>query len=467
MRTIVRNIQVLAIIFVTGMALQPWPAQARPGTPKDLQVFDCSEHIPQGVNDYYNPNRKLYDDPPHPTLCVTLINTATEGVVFEIELKSWAQLLSHQSVGSHCMWEDNYFCTAGYNFQGDFSVHAERSKDNPLWDHEGFKLIGLDFHRQYCIRVRTREVPSALEQKLHINDELSQQPVSLQWTNWTCQVTSAEPVAPPMPPKPTPPHVAVETSKHGDKVFVTWKDALNVGYYSIEGKTSCKGVDMSLVPRDSSQLYEADFTLDVSWANAMDMADNAYNYRVCNHNDSGVACSEWARNTPDIPQCLRQLAQLHAVLESPNEASNVVVRVPDPSVTVPKRAATEILTREERLELARQAGRLHTSNHQPEPPYVQWITGTFDSDFGALTLTPEGGSYTHHDGRISVSSHLGPNMEGSWQESTGTHQCADGLYRGRFRFVFTETGFTGHFGYCDGPTDAGNWNGIRHEEVIH
>lgn len=99
--------------------------------------------------------------------------------------------------------------------------------------------------------------------------------------------------------------------------------------------------------------------------------------------------------------------------------------------------------------------------HLPAPGGSQAMTGTFDSDFGVLTLSANAGSYAYHDGRVSITALSGAAMDGTWEESSGSHRCADGRYRGRFHFDFSGNGFTGRFGYCDDQPGAGRWNGTR------
>jgi hypothetical protein len=89
------------------------------------------------------------------------------------------------------------------------------------------------------------------------------------------------------------------------------------------------------------------------------------------------------------------------------------------------------------------------------------ITGTFDTDFGVLTLTARDGSYTVNNGHVTIEHIYGDFMDGTWSQSTSAQQCSDGTYRGRFHFKFTNDGFAGSYGYCDGPINAGRWNGTR------
>ena len=90
------------------------------------------------------------------------------------------------------------------------------------------------------------------------------------------------------------------------------------------------------------------------------------------------------------------------------------------------------------------------------------MTGTFDSGGGLLKLTPAGGTYEYANGRLAVDKIDGTVMEGVWTQDSSGQQCKDGGYHGRFRLTFTETGFTGLFGYCDEPPAAqGGFYGTR------
>ena len=89
------------------------------------------------------------------------------------------------------------------------------------------------------------------------------------------------------------------------------------------------------------------------------------------------------------------------------------------------------------------------------------MSGTFNSTFGTLTLSPGGGTYDYQGGQVQVSAVSGGIMEGIWTQTRSGRQCPDGRYYGRFRFEFTTTGFTGSYGYCDDPPGAGAWNGTR------
>jgi hypothetical protein len=89
------------------------------------------------------------------------------------------------------------------------------------------------------------------------------------------------------------------------------------------------------------------------------------------------------------------------------------------------------------------------------------MTGTFDTDFGVLVLTSRDGMYSVSNGRVTIEHIYGDFMDGSWTQSKSEQQCTDGTYRGHFHFRFTSKGFTGSYGYCDGPANAGRWNGTQ------
>jgi hypothetical protein len=88
-------------------------------------------------------------------------------------------------------------------------------------------------------------------------------------------------------------------------------------------------------------------------------------------------------------------------------------------------------------------------------------TGTFDTDFGVLVLGTSDGKYSYNNGYVVVTQILGAEMDGTWWQTHSSHQCEDGNYHGHFHFAFTQAGFSGSYGYCDGPANAGPWNGTR------
>jgi hypothetical protein len=103
----------------------------------------------------------------------------------------------------------------------------------------------------------------------------------------------------------------------------------------------------------------------------------------------------------------------------------------------------------------------------PPPPapatnYAAWMTGTFDTGGGVLTLGPGGGNYEYQNGRLRVTRIDGPVMEGIWEQDQSAGKCANGRYYGIYRLTFTENGFTGLFGYCeDAPSMPGGFHGTR------
>jgi hypothetical protein len=91
---------------------------------------------------------------------------------------------------------------------------------------------------------------------------------------------------------------------------------------------------------------------------------------------------------------------------------------------------------------------------------AQWMTGIFNTSEGRMTLSPGGGTYDQDSGRIIVTRIDGATMEGRWQEGSSAQRCADGTYGGRFSWTFTANGFSGSWGYCDGPLSNG-WTGTK------
>lgn len=106
-----------------------------------------------------------------------------------------------------------------------------------------------------------------------------------------------------------------------------------------------------------------------------------------------------------------------------------------------------------------------TPGSRPSPvgtsPDANMMTGTFQTDFGELQLTPAGGTYSYANGRVTATSVHDAIMEGTWEQSKASQACPDGRFWGHFVFSFTPAGFTGFFGYCDGQLTAGPWNGKR------
>jgi hypothetical protein len=95
------------------------------------------------------------------------------------------------------------------------------------------------------------------------------------------------------------------------------------------------------------------------------------------------------------------------------------------------------------------------------PSYASWMTGTFDSTNGLMQLGPGGGSYANYGGQLSVTRVQGNIMEGTWTQTASGGQCPDGRHRGRFRFDFTENGFTGTWSYCDQEPTRSGFSGTR------
>jgi hypothetical protein len=78
-----------------------------------------------------------------------------------------------------------------------------------------------------------------------------------------------------------------------------------------------------------------------------------------------------------------------------------------------------------------------------------------------MTLDENGGRYAYSNGRIRVTSASGATVSGTWEQDQSSQRCGDGRYWGRFQMQFTPSGFTGAYGYCDGPLTGGPWNGAR------
>lgn len=92
---------------------------------------------------------------------------------------------------------------------------------------------------------------------------------------------------------------------------------------------------------------------------------------------------------------------------------------------------------------------------------TQWMTGRFSSNFGAMMLSPGGGTYDYEGGTISVTRINGAVMESIWRQTTPGN-CGGGKeHFGRFAFTFTANGFSGTWGHCDGPLNQGSWSGTR------
>jgi hypothetical protein len=105
--------------------------------------------------------------------------------------------------------------------------------------------------------------------------------------------------------------------------------------------------------------------------------------------------------------------------------------------------------------------RFGPSPDQPAPAQeASQIDGVYDTSYGTMTLSRSGGSYTYEDGRI-VFVRVADNIaEGTWEQSISDRKCVDGAYWGVIRFVFTDTGFDGTFGYCN-DEPKGVWTGTR------
>lgn len=92
----------------------------------------------------------------------------------------------------------------------------------------------------------------------------------------------------------------------------------------------------------------------------------------------------------------------------------------------------------------------------------RYMFGYFDTTFGVMFLNGGKGTYETSGGTITPTRIDGTILEGVWEQTTASRRCPDGRYRGRLRFVFTETGFVGTWSHCDDPLD-GSWSGLRRE----
>ena len=98
----------------------------------------------------------------------------------------------------------------------------------------------------------------------------------------------------------------------------------------------------------------------------------------------------------------------------------------------------------------------------PSQEVAAWMTGTFDSTFGLMQFSPGGGTYTNPEGSsLQVTGINGAVVEGIWQQPVASGSaCTDGVSRGRFRFTFNSSGFSGLWSYCD-KEPSYSWSGTR------
>lgn len=92
--------------------------------------------------------------------------------------------------------------------------------------------------------------------------------------------------------------------------------------------------------------------------------------------------------------------------------------------------------------------------------YFAWMTGSFNTGWGRMTLSNGNGTYEHEGGTLTVTQIDGPTVEGVWRQTT-PGSCPDGGHWGRFSFTFNPSGFSGNWGHCGGPLDKGGWSGTR------
>jgi hypothetical protein len=97
------------------------------------------------------------------------------------------------------------------------------------------------------------------------------------------------------------------------------------------------------------------------------------------------------------------------------------------------------------------------------PPFdPRHMSGSFDTELGPMTLAEgrgtfgRGNAYTITPTRIA-----GPVLEAVWEQAGAPlAPCDDGRVRGRLRFVFTSTGFSGLYAKCEDNLNS-TWNGTR------
>ncbi len=102
----------------------------------------------------------------------------------------------------------------------------------------------------------------------------------------------------------------------------------------------------------------------------------------------------------------------------------------------------------------------------PAPPVP--IAGTYSTTYGTMTLTRSGnrvtGSYDGQDGLIRGRILGNVLLEGVWVEPSAAYACGTAqegsIYWGNIQFVFSASGFSGHWDYC-GEIGGGRWNGTR------
>lgn len=104
---------------------------------------------------------------------------------------------------------------------------------------------------------------------------------------------------------------------------------------------------------------------------------------------------------------------------------------------------------------------------QPKEPvvsgdYAAWMTGTFETGWGRMTLSNGSGNYEHDGGTVTVTSVDGPTVKGTWRQ-TSAGSCPDGGHWGGFSFTFTPSGFSGDWGHCGGKLNQGGWSGVRRQ----
>lgn len=421
-------------------------------------------------------------------------------------------VLKQPIANPHRSFVFNYGCTGTDNFNGFFDMTAKgRTNIDVEQGHrdqvehleppgviarpQSLKITHLDFDSQYCIRVRSRAVGSQM--------------VSENWSNLVCATTQSPP-----PPPGTPANFTSTYTPGGTdwraappRIDLAWNSGGNTDAYAIEyGVITQDDIDsiskgFSTIDRymGASVYFLSDgteansqykrlgdrFTPDITgfhYHRELNLdevnAGARLSFRICALSAMGRACTARLSGLP-IDRTSGMITE--TPMKLPGGYKVDVTQAPSHVVTPPnvinaisaKETRMSHLTnvaepqrsslQDSKIDLAAKVGPLPrlVSGGGPTGENPMWMIGTFDSDFGVLTLSALGGSYTHQDGHVRVTGRNGADVEGVWQELSGTHRCADGTYHGRFRFEFTATGFTGSYGYCDDPPGAGRWNGAR------
>jgi hypothetical protein len=301
--------RVFALVAALSSLVSAADAWGRPGTPNPVNVDPCFRRylgLPAG-------NLGL------PALCVTFRNTATQEVRFDIEMSGKGRLGRPSDSRVDCLIPADagpvfpYQCTAGYNLMGSRvttraapsdwlavlnavavtpfvdagmplvqDLYRRLAETDPEW--QGFYVADLDWDTEYCFRIRARDTSDT---------------VSEMWSRWECERT------PLVPPVPSAPEVKVEYNELRGTLYATWGEIRRVGYYTVEGRASLDKYSAEVArlipaaarqPSNATPFRDARLELAVPYGLAKAMDGEAYLLRVCAHNISGKACSDWASN---------------------------------------------------------------------------------------------------------------------------------------------------------------------------